>query len=75
MPERGSLESYIVEPQTGILLVLKKHQTFRVIDVNGKQVADLVVFSDADNAEKLSTAVTIDMGGSLAIRSGARTWD
>ena len=59
-----------VEPQTGTAFFLKKGHICRVIDVEGKQVADLVAFSKYNPKERLSTGATIDNNSSLNIRIG-----
>jgi uncharacterized protein YcgI (DUF1989 family) len=59
-----------IKPQTGASFVLKKGHKCRVIDVKGKQVADLVAFCLTNPKEKLSTGVTIDNNSSLNIRIG-----
>ena len=71
MPETGSAEHHVLAPQSGMALILRNGQKLRVIDVEGKQVADLVAFSKNDPQEMLSTAVTIDMIGSLMIAVGS----
>jgi uncharacterized protein YcgI (DUF1989 family) len=60
----------VIRPQTGSSFIMKKGQRIRVIDLEGKQVADLVAFNLADKKEKLSTAVTIDNNSSLNILIG-----
>ena len=59
-----------IEPQTGTSFILKNKHKCRVIDVNGKQVTDLVAFNSINKKEKLSTGVTIDNNSSLYIRKG-----
>ncbi len=49
---------------------VRKGTLFRVVDIEGKQVADLVSFSRTDHDEKLSTGATIDCNGSLAVGRG-----
>ncbi len=70
MPEKPPAVRYIIAPQSGVALILKRGQRLRVIDVEGKQVADLVAFSKNDPREMLSTSVTIDMKGSVTVARG-----
>lgn len=57
-------------PQTGASFIVCKEHTFAVVDIEGKQVADLVVFSKSNIKEKLSTAATIDNNSSIFLRLG-----
>ncbi|UCB45341.1 MAG: urea carboxylase-associated family protein [Spirochaetota bacterium] len=59
-----------IAKQSGFALVAKKNEHIRVIDVEGGQVADLVAFYKGDKREKISTAATIDSGGSLYLTKG-----
>jgi uncharacterized protein YcgI (DUF1989 family) len=59
-----------IEKQSGIALIVRKSEHIRVIDAEGGQVADLVAFRKDDIREKLSTAATIDSGGSLYLTKG-----
>ncbi len=61
---------YIIEKKKGISFILNKNNYIRIIDIEGKQVADLVAFSRENINEKLSTAVTLDNNGSIYIRKG-----
>jgi len=60
----------IIGPQIGAGFVVRKGHLFKVVDIEGKQVADLVVFNEANKKEKLSTAVTIDNNSSIFLRQG-----
>lgn len=56
--------------QTGVALELRPGQTLRIIDLNGKQVADLALFSAVDLAESFSPGRTIDYNETIGIRRG-----
>jgi uncharacterized protein YcgI (DUF1989 family) len=59
-----------LEPQTGTAFELAKGQLLRVIDLEGEQVADLVAFSRADNAEWLSSGRSIDYANRIYLTKG-----
>jgi len=63
-------KEFLIEARTGRAFVLKKGQNIRVIDVEGRQVADLVAFKAKEYGEKLSTGATIDANGSLKLNQG-----
>ncbi len=60
----------LIGPQTGASFVIRKGCTFKVVDIEGKQVADLIAFNTLNNKEKLSSAVTIDNNSSIFLRQG-----
>jgi uncharacterized protein YcgI (DUF1989 family) len=60
----------IIQKQSGAAFTVKKGARFRIVDIEGKQVADLVSFSKTDHYEKLSTGATIDCNGSLVVGNG-----
>jgi hypothetical protein len=62
------IESILIEPQRGTSFLLKQSQVVKIIDVEGKQVADLVAFNAEDIKEKLSTGVTLDINESLFVK-------
>lgn len=64
------IQEYLIAPKSGASFVVMKNQYLRVIDWDGKQVADLVAFNMMDREEKLSTAATIDNNASLRIGKG-----
>src|SRR2546423_6792152 len=59
-----------LEPQSGTAFELNKDQSLRVIDLEGEQVADLVVFNRADHAEWLSSGRSIDYANSIYLTTG-----
>jgi uncharacterized protein len=67
MPRRGILArqeghamqrilEHVIPPKLGYGLVVKQRQHLRVIDLEGKQVVDMALFSEANPREKLSTS-------------------
>ena len=53
-------------------LTLRRGETLRVIDVEGKQVADLVALSAADKGEKLSCVYSNVLNGTWKLTKGHR---
>lgn len=51
---RTTILEQTLEPKTGLALEVPAGQTFRVTDVEGKQVVDMAVFNMAEPSEKLS---------------------
>lgn len=65
-----SLQEHLIAPKSGASFVVMKNRYLKVIDWEGKQVADLVAFNRMDREEKLSTGVTLDNNASLRIGKG-----
>ena len=61
-------------PQTGAAFVLPKGHSLTVIDVEGRQVSDVVLFSAADPRERLSAGKTLDFEETLLITAGHHLW-
>jgi hypothetical protein len=64
------IQERIIQKQSGAAFTVNKGARFRIVDIEGKQVADLVSFSKTDHNEKLSTGATIDCNHSLAVGRG-----
>ena len=60
----------LVPARTGLAFAAAQGQRFRVVDVAGKQVSDLVAFIGADRAERLSQANTRKLNGALKLTRG-----
>ena len=60
----------IIEAGSGESVVLKAHQTLRVIDPMGGQTGDLVAFREGDITEWLSNGRTFDYGGTIYLTNG-----
>jgi hypothetical protein len=52
----------VLPPKTGYALEIERGQVLRIVDVEGKQVVDMAVFSRADLREKLSTSYSRTRG-------------
>lgn len=55
----------IIPPKGVLAFKVKKGQYWRVIDIEGKQVGDMVIFNEHNYAEKLSCAYTRTAAGSM----------
>ena len=60
----------LVKARTGIAFEVATGRRFRVVDVEGQQVSDLVVFAHQDHAERLSQANTRKLNGAVKLRKG-----
>jgi len=60
----------VVPPQSGCAFKIHAGQTLRVIDPNGEQVSDIVGFSLADPAERISSGRTLDYNGTVRLTTG-----
>jgi uncharacterized protein YcgI (DUF1989 family) len=64
------ISEIFIPAKTGTAFTLSKDQLMKVIDVEGRQVADLVAFRAGDRSEHLSTGATVDANGSIAVGVG-----
>lgn len=64
----------IIEKQTGTAFMLKKGQQLKVIDPQGEQVSDMVLFNAADIREKISAGKTMDFEESILITEENFLW-
>ncbi|MDX1602294.1 MAG: DUF1989 domain-containing protein, partial [Salinimicrobium sediminis] len=55
----------IIEKQTGAAFKLQKGQKLKVIDPQGEQVSDMVLFNAEDPREKISSGKTLDFEESI----------
>jgi len=60
----------LVPARTGTSFRTPRGSRFRVVDVAGKQVSDLVAFVDADHAERFSQANTRKLNGAVKVTRG-----
>jgi uncharacterized protein YcgI (DUF1989 family) len=67
---RKASEEFIVDAQSGKAFRVRDGESIRIIDVEGKQVADFWAIHDHDPHEFLSPAVTLDCNQSLYISQG-----
>jgi len=64
----------IIEKQTGAAFKLQKGQKLKVIDPQGEQVSDMVLFNAEDPREKISSGKTLDFEESILITKGDWLW-
>ncbi|MEG9327860.1 urea carboxylase-associated family protein [Salinimicrobium catena] len=64
----------VIEKQTGTAFKLKKGQKLKVIDPQGEQVSDMVLFNAEDPREKISSGKTLDFEESILITKGDFLW-
>ena len=65
------MEKYLIQPQSGIRIDVKKGQKIEIIDVDGGQVADFFAEVKGTHEEYVSPSVTIDCNESLKIEVGS----
>jgi len=58
---------YKIPKQTGAAFTLSNGQKLKVIDPEGKQVSDMVLFNKEDVREKLSSGKTLDLEENILI--------
>lgn len=63
-----------IEKQTGKAFYLKKGELLTVIDPQGKQVSDMVLFNAEDFGEKLSSGKSLDFEESILLSTGNFLW-
>lgn len=63
-----------IEKQTGTAFKLKKGDQLKVIDPQGTQVSDMVLFNAEDTREKISSGKTLDFEESILISEGNFLW-
>jgi uncharacterized protein YcgI (DUF1989 family) len=64
----------IIEKQTGAAFKLQKGQKLKVIDPQGEQVSNMVLFNAEDTREKISSGKTLDFEESILITKGDWLW-
>ncbi|MBI2462531.1 MAG: urea carboxylase-associated family protein [Candidatus Rokubacteria bacterium] len=64
------MEEILVRGRTGHAFVLARGERFKVVDVQGKQVSDLVAFLRDDPTERFSPGNTRKLNGRLKISRG-----
>lgn len=63
-----------IEKQSGAAFKLQKGQKLKVIDPQGQQVSDMVLFNAEDSREKISSGKTLDFEESILITKGNYLW-
>ncbi|MDO6760215.1 urea carboxylase-associated family protein [Tamlana sp. 2_MG-2023] len=64
----------VIEKQSGKAFELKKGERLTVIDPNGEQVSDMVIFNQHDLKEKLSSGKSLDFEESILLTKGNFLW-
>lgn len=64
----------VINEQTGRAFKLQKGQKLKVIDPQGQQVSDMVLFNANDLREKISSGKTLDFEESILITKGNFLW-
>ena len=64
----------IIEKQSGAAFKLQKGQKLKVIDPQGEQVSDMVLFNAEDPREKISSGKTLDFEENILISKGNFLW-
>lgn len=64
----------VIKKQTGRAFKLQKGQKLKVIDPQGEQVSDMVLFNVEDPREKISSGKTLDFEESILITKGNFLW-
>lgn len=63
-----------IKKQTGVAFKLNKGELLKVIDPQGEQVSDMVLFNAEDKREKLSSGKTLDFENTILITKGHHLW-
>jgi uncharacterized protein len=72
--DRDARDTHVVVGGTGWAAELAAGSLLRIVDVDGKQVGDLVLFRAAEYTDRLSVGNTRKMAGSLFVTTGAELW-
>lgn len=64
----------IINKQSGAALEILKGQKLKIIDPEGEQVSDMVLFNAGDTREKLSSGKTMDFEETILITRGNYLW-
>jgi uncharacterized protein YcgI (DUF1989 family) len=65
---------HTIQKQTGAAFLLNKGSLLKVIDPQGEQVSDMVLFNAADIREKISSGKTLDFENTILITKGHHLW-
>lgn len=72
--ERRAEHRQVVPPRGGAAFVVARGQSFRITDLEGEQVSDLVVFSKDDPTERLSQGNTRKLNSTWLLSTGHRLY-
>ncbi|WP_067147486.1 DUF1989 domain-containing protein [Pseudotamlana agarivorans] len=67
-------KQHIINKQSGKAIHLKKGDILKVIDPQGQQVSDMVLFNSSDTKEKISSGKTLDFEASILLTTGNFLW-
>lgn len=70
MSATGGTRAMRVRARTGLCFEVARGQRFRIVDVEGQQVSDLVAFAREDLSERLSPANTRKLNAAIKISKG-----
>lgn len=63
-----------IDKQSGAAFKLHKGQQLKIIDPQGEQVSDMVLFNAEDKREKISSGKTLDFENTILISKGHHLW-
>lgn len=63
-----------IEKQRGVAFSIKRGDILKVIDPQGEQVSDMVLFNASDKREKISSGKTLDFENTILITKGHHLW-
>lgn len=63
-----------IEPRTGTAFTMSAGETLRVIDIEGRQVSDLLAYARSDVREVISNGRTFDYEETIALTMGHCLW-
>lgn len=64
------VQDLLLQPRGFTAFTVRKGQTLRIIDIEGQQVGDVVVFNHSDHADRLSPQNTIVLNRTANLRTG-----
>lgn len=65
---------HVINKQSGTAFKMKKGQKLKVVDPEGEQVSDMVLFNAKDRREKLSSGKTMDFEESILLTTNNFLW-
>lgn len=68
--KRTAVSTHVIQAGHGFALLVKKGQTFRVTDLEGQQVTDVLAFDAADITHRFSRAQTKKLNARIWISTG-----
>ncbi len=74
MGDASVLWSRTIPPRAGMAFEVEKGQRFRIAEVEGQQVSDLVVFLKEDPSERLSQGNTRKLNGTILLTKGHKLY-